>query len=564
MVEVSNSDNNEVRNIFEFSEDGSIPPKDALLENIRRKYSSIVSRTSSDALITSNSSSNDSISATTKFIVETDDNDNITRVVDISTNTIIDETKEEDAAVDAAAANDKAYDYDDDGEEVPMMSRLDTYDRTSESRANGRSVRFMINQDQQEEEELLRNSTTFMLDQVDIEDSSGRISELSTDYHHHDPSTVNLLMDKTKDDIFVATDLDQSMTYLLQDEPGRVRSIFTKALSDEDLPGRPISQGVSRSGTVPTVSRRRHSSIVAEDIEAPTPPRRGRSIISDGSNSNKDRDRDGAEDAPPPQGRTRSLSRSNRPIRSHVNFDPVPNIQKKLSRKSRSFAAPKKSKSYITPHVNNKLPVGITAPGVLTCSTTDETIVSELTITRDDFPALLTRSTSDRSGCTFQSTNAIREDLPSFMNSTLTVYEDDKDSDSVLSDPTASVRRIRQQHRRHQSANKSNMNSEPTLRRENSTTTATTKQRQQQQRRGSNIRRMLPRNMTRQQKPRQQGKSTSLKSSHTSEGTKTTVGSGETWSALGSDSLSLSSAKRNNTTKQSRWSRFIEIITPNE
>ena len=563
MVEVSNSDNNEVRNIFEFSEDGSIPPKDALLENIRRKYSSIVSRTSSDALLISNSSSNNSISTTTKFIVETDDNDNITRVVDISTNTIIDETKAEDAAVDAAT-NDKAYDYDVDvdGEEVPMKSHIDTSDRTSESRANGRSVRFMIKQDQQEEEEPLRNSATFMLDQVDIKDSSGRISELSTDYHHHDPSTVNLLMDKTKDDIFVATDLDQSMTYLLQDEPGRVRSIFAKALSDEDLPGRPISQGVSRSVTVPTVSRRRHSSIVAEDIEAPTPPRRGRSIISEGSSSGKDRD--GAVDSPPPppQGRTRSLSRSNRPIRSHVNFDPVPNIQKKLSRKSRSFAAPKKSKSYIPPHADNKLPVGITASGVLTCSTTDETIVSELTITRDDFPALLTRSTSDRSGCTFQSTNAIREDLPSFMNSTLTVYEDGNDNDSVLSDPTASVRRNRQQHRHHQSA-KPNMNSEPILRRENSTTTATTKQRQQQ-RRGSNIRRMLPSNMTRQQKPRQQGKSTSLKSSHTSEGTKTTVGSGETWSALGSDSLSLSSAKRNTTTKQSRWSRFIEIITTNE
>ena len=163
MVEVSNSDNNEVRNIFEFSEDGAIPPKDALLENIRRKYSSVVSRTTSDALLISNISSNSSISTTTKFIVETDDNDNITRVVDISTNTIIDEIKEEDAAVDAAA---------NDGEEVPTMSHLDTYDRTSESRANGRSVRFMINQDQQEEEELLRNSTTFMLDQVDIEDNS--------------------------------------------------------------------------------------------------------------------------------------------------------------------------------------------------------------------------------------------------------------------------------------------------------------------------------------------------------------------------------------------------------
>ena len=301
-------------------------------------------------------------------------------------------------------------------------------DRSIGSESSSRRVRFMMDQQQQEGQDhgpsLLSNSSYQPCDSkpthpLDIETSALDVSDLSDSI-----KSVSVSGDSKQDgnnsqasgSSSKSSSVQRSASFLLNhlDEPGQRGRLTTKSLSSDDPPGWDISRPPPRSRSLSSPTRRQAkgpdfvmSDPVLNEQKEHKPPSRPRRASSRSSIETQEYHK--------------SLSRMQRRVKDHINFDPRASANKDILQE---YTVSLKDASPI-----DKVPVGLTDSLKKNKSSysTAETCMSSCLSTE------YSHLTSSSHNATCQQLPIV-DNLP-FMNSELIIFED-CDDESQLSDPT--------------------------------------------------------------------------------------------------------------------------------
>jgi len=289
-----------------------------------------------------------------------------------------------------------------------------------------RRVRFMMDQQQQEGQDhgssLLSNTSYQPCDSkpthpLDIETSALDVSDLSDSI-----KSVSVSGDSKQDgnnsqasgSSSKSSSAQRSVSFL--DESGQRGRMTTKSLSSDDPPGWDVSRPPPRSRSLSSPTRRQAKGqdfvmsdpVLNEQKEQKTPSRPRRA--SSRSRSEKEKEE-----------YNQSLSRMQRRVKEHINFDPRASANKDILQE---YTVPLKDASPI-----DKVPAGLTDSLKKNKSSysTAETCMSSCLSTE------YSHLTSSSHNATCQQLPIV-DNLP-FMNSELIIFED-CDDESQLSDPT--------------------------------------------------------------------------------------------------------------------------------